>query len=133
MPSLNFVLAPPRFTKIPDELTLVTDGDALLTCEVTGSPPPSLFWLKNGNKVIPSETTKVTDYTGGTSLKLVNPDSKDGGIFQCFAENQLGNIQTIAAVIIHRSSEYRMLCKVKIIQIRFSAQHKTIFISGLLN
>ncbi|XP_029197863.2 immunoglobulin superfamily DCC subclass member 4-like isoform X2 [Acropora millepora] len=98
------VRAPPRFTKIPDELTLVTDGDALLTCEVTGSPPPSLFWLKNGNKVIPSETTKVTDYTGGTSLKLVNPDSKDGGIFQCFAENQLGNIQTIAAVIIHRSS-----------------------------
>ncbi|KAK2573216.1 Neogenin [Acropora cervicornis] len=82
---------------------IVRDGDALLICEVTGSPPPSLFWLKNGNKVIPSETTKVTDYSGGTSLKLVNPDSKDGGIFQCFAENQLGNIQTIAAVIIHRS------------------------------
>lgn len=80
-----------------------TDGPIVLKCGVTGSPKPSLSWLKNGIVLTSNRKTRITHYNGETELTVPSISSSDGGIYQCFAENEVGSIQTSANVIVHRS------------------------------
>ena len=64
---------------------------------------PSLFWLKDGSKLTSNGKTEITHYSGGTVLRISSASSQDGGIYQCFAENELGNIQTPCSVVVDQS------------------------------
>ena len=64
---------------------------------------PLLFWLKNGSKLTSNGKTRITHYRGGTVLRIASTSSQDGGIYQCFAENEHGNIQTPSSVVVHQS------------------------------
>ena len=64
-------------------------SDAILNCNVTGNPlPQEVFWNRNGSTI--KENTKYSLPVRGV-LNIKNTTSDDGGIYNCFASNNIGN------------------------------------------
>ena len=62
-----------------------------------GVPRPSIQWLKNGDVVIPSDYFQIID---NRNLRVLGLVQSDAGIYQCFAENEVGSVQSSAQLII---------------------------------
>uniref|UniRef100_A0A8C5BIS3 Neogenin n=1 Tax=Gadus morhua TaxID=8049 RepID=A0A8C5BIS3_GADMO len=89
--------APPQFVKRPANIYAHESMDIIFQCEVTGSPAPTIKWVKNGDAVIPSDYFKIVREHNLQVLGLVKSDE---GFYQCLAENDAGNIQASAQLII---------------------------------
>uniref|UniRef100_A0A8C5AG83 Neogenin n=1 Tax=Gadus morhua TaxID=8049 RepID=A0A8C5AG83_GADMO len=88
---------PPQFVKRPANIYAHESMDIIFQCEVTGSPAPTIKWVKNGDAVIPSDYFKIVREHNLQVLGLVKSDE---GFYQCLAENDAGNIQASAQLII---------------------------------
>uniref|UniRef100_A0AAY4E3W9 Neogenin n=1 Tax=Denticeps clupeoides TaxID=299321 RepID=A0AAY4E3W9_9TELE len=91
------VQVPPRFLKKPSNIYAHESMDIIFECDVTGSPPPTVKWLKNGDTVFPSDYFKIVNQHNLQVLGLVISDE---GFYQCLAENEAGNIQASSQLII---------------------------------
>ncbi|XP_058880325.1 netrin receptor DCC-like isoform X2 [Acipenser ruthenus] len=91
------VMVPPRFLNYPSNLYAYESMDIELECAVTGKPAPTVRWVKNGEVVIPSDYFQIV---GGSSLHILGLVKSDEGFYQCVAENDAGNVQAIAQLII---------------------------------
>ncbi|XP_019742397.1 neogenin 1a isoform X5 [Hippocampus comes] len=91
------VQVPPQYAKRPANIYAHESMDIVFECEVTGSPAPTVKWVKNGDAVIPSDYFKIIKEHDLQVLGLVKSDE---GFYQCLAENDAGNIQSSAQLII---------------------------------
>ncbi|KAF6131704.1 neogenin 1 [Phyllostomus discolor] len=91
------VQAPPEFLKQPTNIYAHESMDIIFECEVTGKPTPTVKWVKNGDMVIPSDYFKIVKEHNLQVLGLVKSDE---GFYQCIAENDVGNAQAGAQLII---------------------------------
>ncbi|XP_015494375.1 neogenin isoform X7 [Parus major] len=91
------VQVPPTFLKRPANIYAHESMDIVFECEVTGKPAPTVKWLKNGDVVIPSDYFKIVKEHNLQVLGLVKSDE---GFYQCIAENDVGNAQAGAQLII---------------------------------
>ncbi|XP_016339461.1 neogenin-like isoform X7 [Sinocyclocheilus anshuiensis] len=89
--------ASPQFLKKPANIYAHEATDITFECEVTGSPAPTIKWVKNGDAVIPSDYFKIIKEQNLLVLGLVKSDE---GFYQCLAENDAGNVQSSAQLII---------------------------------
>ncbi|XDV17410.1 hypothetical protein PO909_023270 [Leuciscus waleckii] len=89
--------ASPQFLKKPANIYAHEATDVIFECEVTGSPAPTIKWVKNGDAVIPSDYFKIIKEQNLQVLGLVKSDD---GFYQCLAENDAGNVQSSAQLII---------------------------------
>ncbi|XP_017341343.1 neogenin isoform X8 [Ictalurus punctatus] len=91
------VQVPPRFLKKPSNMYAHEAMDIIFECDVMGSPAPTVKWVKNGDAVIPSDYFKIVNQHDLQVLGLVKSDE---GFYQCVAENEVGNTQASAQLII---------------------------------
>ncbi|XP_030881744.1 neogenin [Leptonychotes weddellii] len=91
------VQAQPEFLKQPTNIYAHESMDIAFECEVTGKPTPTVKWVKNGDMVIPSDYFKIVKEHNLQVLGLVKSDE---GFYQCIAENDVGNAQAGAQLII---------------------------------
>ncbi|XP_071610956.1 neogenin isoform X10 [Heliangelus exortis] len=91
------VQVPPEFLKRPANIYAHESMDIVFECEVTGKPTPTVKWVKNGDMVIPSDYFKIVKEHNLQVLGLVKSDE---GFYQCIAENDVGNAQSGAQLII---------------------------------
>uniref|UniRef100_A0A8C2T9R6 Neogenin n=1 Tax=Coturnix japonica TaxID=93934 RepID=A0A8C2T9R6_COTJA len=91
------VQVPPEFLKRPANIYAHESMDIVFECEVTGKPAPTVKWVKNGDVVIPSDYFKIVKEHNLQVLGLVKSDE---GFYQCIAENDVGNAQAGAQLII---------------------------------
>ncbi|XP_062327048.1 neogenin 1a isoform X2 [Osmerus eperlanus] len=91
------VQVPPQFLKRPANIYARESMDIIFECEVTGSPATTVKWVKNGDAVIPSDYFKIIEEQHLQVLGLVKSDE---GFYQCLAENDAGNVQSSAQLII---------------------------------
>ncbi|NWH35747.1 NEO1 protein, partial [Chloropsis hardwickii] len=91
------VQVPPRFLRRPANIYAHESMDIVFECEVTGKPTPTVKWVKNGDVVIPSDYFKIVKEHNLQVLGLVKSDE---GFYQCIAENDVGNAQAGAQLII---------------------------------
>nr|XP_020461406.1 neogenin isoform X3 [Monopterus albus] len=91
------IQVPPQFVKRPTNIYAHESMDIVFECEVSGSPAPTVKWVKNGDAVIPSDYFKIIKEHNLQVLGLVKSDE---GFYQCLAENDAGNIQSSAQLII---------------------------------
>lgn len=91
------VQVPPTFLKRPVNIYAHESMDIVFECEVTGKPTPTVKWVKNGDVVIPSDYFKIVKEHNLQVLGLVKSDE---GFYQCIAENDVGNAQAGAQLII---------------------------------
>ncbi|XP_067340667.1 netrin receptor DCC isoform X2 [Channa argus] len=91
------VLVPPQFLNYPTNTYAYESTDIELECAVTGNPPPTVRWMKNGEEVIPSDYFQIVD---GSNLQILGLVKSDEGFYQCVAENSPGSSQAMAQLLL---------------------------------
>ncbi|XP_061160026.1 protein sidekick-2-like isoform X2 [Syngnathus typhle] len=82
-----FVKEPP--SRIAAEMEKVVD----IPCQARGTPQPDIMWYKDAAAISPLKTPRYKILAGG-SLQINGLLPDDTGMFQCFARNLAGEIQT---------------------------------------
>uniref|UniRef100_A0A8C4PUR6 Sidekick cell adhesion molecule 1 n=1 Tax=Equus asinus asinus TaxID=83772 RepID=A0A8C4PUR6_EQUAS len=88
------IIEPPYFTAEPESRILVEVEETVdIVCQAMGVPLPTLQWYKDAISIskLQNPRYKVLS-SGGLRIQKLRPE--DSGIFQCFATNEGGEIQT---------------------------------------
>ncbi|XP_029426916.1 netrin receptor DCC [Rhinatrema bivittatum] len=91
------VMVPPWYLNHPSNLYAYESMDIEFECTVSGKPAAVVKWTKNGEVVIPNDYFQIV---GGSNLRILGLVKSDEGFYQCIAENDVGNVQTSAQLII---------------------------------
>ncbi|KAL2100130.1 hypothetical protein ACEWY4_004524 [Coilia grayii] len=102
---LLVVAVPPQFLNYPANMYAYESTDIEMECAVTGNPQPKVHWVKNGEVVIPSDYFQIVD---GSNLQILGLVRSDEGYYQCVAENDAGNAQATAQLILQEPGKSRM-------------------------
>uniref|UniRef100_A0A452HGJ4 Ig-like domain-containing protein n=1 Tax=Gopherus agassizii TaxID=38772 RepID=A0A452HGJ4_9SAUR len=70
---------------------VVKGFDAMLECEVSGTPPFEVTWLKNNKEIRSSKKYAMSDKESVFTLAVTNCDFSDAGEYQCIISNDGGS------------------------------------------
>ncbi|CAJ1080064.1 protein sidekick-2 isoform X2 [Xyrichtys novacula] len=88
------VLEPPQFIKEPEKhITAEMEKVVDIPCQARGVPQPDIVWYKDALPIDPVKTPRYRVLVGG-SLQVNGLLPGDTGMFQCFARNSAGEVQT---------------------------------------
>ncbi|KAM7093056.1 hemicentin-2 [Molossus nigricans] len=96
------VNVPPRIT-LPPSLPgpVLLSAPVRLTCNATGSPSPTLMWLKDGNPVSTAGTPGLQVFPGGRVLTLASARASDSGRYSCVAVSAVGEDRRDVVLHVH--------------------------------
>ncbi|XP_006889806.1 PREDICTED: protein sidekick-1-like [Elephantulus edwardii] len=88
------IIEPPYFTAEPESRILAEVEESVdIVCRAMGVPLPTLQWYKDAVAITKLQHPRYKVLSsGGLRIQKLHPE--DSGIFQCFAINQGGEIQT---------------------------------------
>lgn len=86
------LLEPPAFKKELELVEVVKGHDAKLQCEVTGTAPFDVTWLKDKKPVTTDKKRNIVTKDSSLSLEIQSFDSADVGDYQCVVSNDVGKI-----------------------------------------
>ncbi|NXI91936.1 SDK2 protein, partial [Psophia crepitans] len=88
------VLEPPQFVREPERhITAEMEKVVAIPCQAKGVPPPEMAWYKDA-ALIPLERLSRFQLLADGSLQISGLVPDDTGMFQCFARNAAGEVQT---------------------------------------
>ena len=87
----------------PLSLAAHVTADVQFECKVTGEPGPSVTWRKNGDLVVPSDYFQILE---NNNLRILGLVASDAGLYQCLAENEVGNVQASAQLVVLESGKH---------------------------
>uniref|UniRef100_A0A6I8SSN7 Sidekick cell adhesion molecule 2 n=1 Tax=Xenopus tropicalis TaxID=8364 RepID=A0A6I8SSN7_XENTR len=88
------VLEPPQFVKEPDRhLTAEMEKVVEIPCQAKGVPQPIISWYKDAVLIDIRRDARFRLVSSG-SLRISGLIPDDTGMFQCFARNEAGEVQT---------------------------------------
>ncbi|XP_061739556.1 hemicentin-1 [Nerophis ophidion] len=86
--NLNVHVPPTILGLNPENVTVVVNNFASLSCEATGFPPPSLSWFNDRGPI--QGNTNALIMPGGRTLQIMKAKVSDGGKYTCVAINAAG-------------------------------------------
>ncbi|KFO76339.1 Protein sidekick-2, partial [Cuculus canorus] len=88
------VLEPPQFIKEPERhITAEIEKVVAIPCQAKGVPPPEMAWYKDAALIRLEKLSRFQLLADG-SLQISGLVPDDTGMFQCFARNAAGEVQT---------------------------------------
>uniref|UniRef100_A0A8B9E6W7 Ig-like domain-containing protein n=1 Tax=Anser cygnoides TaxID=8845 RepID=A0A8B9E6W7_ANSCY len=82
---------PPTFVRELRPTEVVKGLEATLECEVTGTPPFEVKWLKNNKEMFSSKKYAISTKESIFTLNVTNCDVSDVGEYQCIISNEGGS------------------------------------------
>ncbi|XP_048809113.1 titin-like [Lagopus muta] len=77
----------------------VTIGDACtLECKVAGTPELSTGWFKDGKELTSSQKYRITFVNKVSTLKIMDTEKEDGGLYTFAVQNDVGKSSCTASV-----------------------------------
>lgn len=77
----------------------VTIGDACtLECKVAGTPQLSTGWFKDGKELTSSQKYRITFLNNVSTLKIMDAEKEDGGLYTFAVQNDVGKSSCTASV-----------------------------------
>ncbi|XP_053624068.1 titin homolog isoform X6 [Plodia interpunctella] len=93
---------PPQFTMRLRDRRVQATYPVRLTCQVVGSPAPTVTWYKDGEEVIvDSRRTKSQDEHFHT-LEIAPTTLEDGGVYEAMARNSCGAISCRCSLVVDK-------------------------------
>ncbi|XP_053891072.1 neural cell adhesion molecule L1-like protein isoform X3 [Malaclemys terrapin pileata] len=86
---------PPRWIKKPTSDVYSIESTALLLCEATGKPEPTIKWKRNG---MPIDKRTYRGRVSAGEISITNLQLQDSAVYQCEATNKHGTILATANV-----------------------------------
>ena len=86
----------PVVKELPEKITLEVGELAVLICEVSGDPEPSVTWSKDGDTSIPRPRFN----NDGRILVINDVIPRDSGVYECTASNTFGESHTATTLIV---------------------------------
>ncbi|KAM9132948.1 neural cell adhesion molecule L1-like protein isoform 3-T3 [Pangshura tecta] len=86
---------PPRWIKKPTSNVYSIESTALLLCEATGKPEPTIKWRING---MPIDKRTYRGRVSAGEISITNLQLQDSAVYQCEATNKHGTILATANV-----------------------------------
>ncbi|KAG8447614.1 hypothetical protein GDO86_014935 [Hymenochirus boettgeri] len=97
------VMIPPVMTGTTDEpiqeVSIIFNQTAELTCEASGIPPPSMTWLRNGLPL--STANRYQILNEGKTLHISGVQVSDIDSYVCVAENSAGFAERLFTLMVH--------------------------------
>ncbi|XP_071672735.1 protein sidekick-2 isoform X1 [Patagioenas fasciata] len=88
------VLEPPQFVREPERhITAEMEKVVAIPCQAKGVPPPKMAWYKDAALIHLEKLSRFQLLPDG-SLQISGLLPDDTGMFQCFARNAAGEVQT---------------------------------------
>ncbi|XP_069123043.1 protein sidekick-like [Argopecten irradians] len=88
---------PPELVLPPVNLTVVEGSDARFSCQATGAPKPSIYWVKivDGvpQSIVIGGRFQIMD---GSDLLITTTQASDSGLYRCNATNSRGSLEAEA-------------------------------------
>ncbi|KAL9983809.1 hypothetical protein ACROYT_G006040 [Oculina patagonica] len=92
---------PPRFQGTPKlQYNAEVGEDKRLRCVVTGQPPPTITWSKDGKPLQLSE--RVRNLSSNKTIKIKQVRLGDQGNYTCIAENAFGKLNLTLTLIVRQ-------------------------------
>ncbi|NXE07330.1 OBSL1 protein, partial [Lophotis ruficrista] len=88
----------PRFLGYPRAFTVQSGADAVLSCQITGDPQPSILWEKDKIPIEPSDRFHVEAKGDLYSLLVSHATPQDSGLYVCKAKNSVGETYAAATL-----------------------------------
>ncbi|KAM6078945.1 obscurin-like protein 1 isoform 2-T2 [Theristicus caerulescens] len=88
----------PRFLAYPRAFTVQSGTDAVLSCQITGDPRPSILWEKDKTPIEPSGRFHVEAKGDLYSLLVSCTTPQDSGLYVCKAKNSVGETYAAATL-----------------------------------
>ena len=86
----------PVVKELPEKTTFTVGKQAVLACEVSGDPEPSVTWSKDGDTSIP----RARFDNDGRILVINDVIPRDSGVYECTASNIFGESHTATTLIV---------------------------------
>lgn len=88
----------PRFLAYPRAFTVRSGTDAVLSCQITGDPRPSILWEKDKSPIEPSGRFHMEAKGDLYSLLVSHITPRDSGLYVCKAKNNIGETYAATAL-----------------------------------
>ncbi|PFX30135.1 Protein sidekick-2 [Stylophora pistillata] len=86
----------PVVKELPETTTIIVGELAVLTCEASGDPQPSVTWSKDGDTSI----SRAKFNNDGHILVIRNVMPRDSGVYECTASNTFGASHSATTLIV---------------------------------
>ena len=85
------VQVPPTIVNEGGPVTVVENNSLVLSCEVVGTPRPTIIWSKDGREITDLKSVKVL--SEGQTFKIVHAETVHRGSYVCLAKNDIGTAE----------------------------------------
>ncbi|NXV78646.1 OBSL1 protein, partial [Atlantisia rogersi] len=100
----------PRFLSYPRAFTVQSGTDAVLSCQITGNPQPSILWEKDKTPIEPLGRFRVEANGDLYSLLVSCTTPQDSGVYVCKAKNSVGETYAAATLKVEASEPQEEGC-----------------------
>ncbi|XP_074405031.1 protein sax-3-like [Zonotrichia albicollis] len=106
------VKEPPTFVRELRPTEVVKGSEATLECEVSGTPPFEVKWLKNNKEMFSSKKYTISTKESVFTLTVANCDISDVGEYQCIISNEGGSCSCSTRLSLKGQSSRRHTSKI---------------------
>ncbi|KAM9710547.1 titin-like [Menidia menidia] len=101
-----FVKEPPLILEKPESMNVLPGSKVQFSVLVSGSPPLTIKWFKNGKEVVPGADCSVAKDSSSSLLELLFAKSSDCGEYVCEVQNPVGSASCRAALFVKEPPKF---------------------------